>query len=60
MPPEEAAAQQQEQQRRASACNLTSPLKSEPAGEYDQKLVFPIRAYRRHPSSVVVCRSRTE
>lgn len=43
LPPEEAAAQQQ--QRRTSVSNLTSPLKSEAAGEYDQKLVrFPIRA----------------
>jgi SNF2 family DNA or RNA helicase len=39
MPPDVAAAQQQERQRKLSSCNLTSPLKSEPSGEYDQKLV---------------------
>lgn len=46
VPPDEAGAQLQERQRRTSACNLTSPLKNEPSGEYDQKLVIPIRAYR--------------
>ena len=44
LPPEEAAAQQQ--QRRASVSTLTSPLKTEGTGEFDQKLVrFPFRAH---------------
>lgn len=45
LPPEEAAAQQQ--QRRQST-SLTSPLKTEATGEFDQKLVsFPIRAHSK-------------
>lgn len=39
VPPEKASSHQQEQQRRLSVSNLTSPLKNEPTGEYDQKLV---------------------
>lgn len=67
VPPEEAAAQQLEQQRRTSLSNLTSPLKNEPSGEYDQKLVgFQIKLTRAFPAyywaadMIVGSRSREE
>ena len=48
LPPEEAAAQ--EAQRHTSVSNLTSPLKKEASGEYDQKLArVLIRAHHIVP-----------